>query len=265
MRQLTGLPYKFKRGLHVYTSLYLRHQTPVLIYTTGRVGSMALHYSLEARDVFAFQVHTLNPTKLNQQPGTAVWAHRHIVAPSRPAKIISLYRDPLSVMVSDFFPKLRWITGQDDAWHRYSVQELCDIFCTRYFEQERHLKKLRWYEQEMQASLGINVYEHPSPRDGGYSCLQHGQYDVLLIRTDMDDHVKSRIVGDFVGLESLTIIRRNEGETKDYGQVYKTFKQQLVVPAPHLKAVYESRFARHFFAPSDLQTMCSRWQMSQKA
>jgi hypothetical protein len=265
MRQLTRLPYKLKRGLHVYTSLYLRHQTPFLIYTTGRVGSMALHYSLEQRGIFAFQLHTLNPSKLieNQQPGTAVWAYRHIVAPGRPAKIINLFRDPLAVMISDFFPKLRWITGQKDAWLHYTVDELCSIFNTRYFADGRHLEKLNWYEQEMQASLGINVYDHTSPRETGSARFTYGHYHVLLIRTELDDLLKAQIIGEFTGLENFTLIRRNAGETKEYGEVYKAFKQRLVVPDEHLKEIYGSRYAQHFFTPDSIQTLRSRWQGSQ--
>lgn len=267
IKQLSRLPYKFKRGLHVYTSLYLHRQMPYLIYTTGRVGSMALHYALEQRGVFAFQIHTLNPTKLieNQQPGTAVWAYRHIIAPGRPAKIISLYRDPLAVMISDFFPKLRWITGQKNAWQHHSVDELCDIFNTRYFGEGRHLEKLNWYEQEMQASLGINVYDHPSPRDTGSVQFRHGHYDVLLIRTELDDAIKAPVIGAFAGLDDFALIRRNEGETKDYGSIYRAFKQQLAVPADRLKEIYESRFAQHFFTPEEIQAMRSRWQMAQRS
>lgn len=262
MRQLTRLPYKLKRGLNVYASLYLRRKTPFLIYTTGRVGSMALHYSLEEHGAFAFQIHTLNATKLieNQQPGTAVWAYRHIVTPGRPAKIINLFRDPLAVMISDFFPKLRWITGQKEAWLRYSVDELCNIFNTRYFADGRHLEKLNWYEDEMQASLGINVYEQASPRDAGYSRFEHSPYDVLLIRTELDDTLKAKIIGEFAGLDNFTLIRRNVGETKDYGEVYKAFKQRLVVPDDRLNEIYESRYARHFFSDEERHAMRSRWQ-----
>ena len=265
MRQLARLPYKLKRGFHVYSSLYLRRQTPFLIYTTGRVGSMALHYSLEERGAFAFQIHTLNSTKLieNQQPGTAVWAYRHIVGPGRPAKIINLFRDPLAVMISDFFPKLRWITGQKEAYFHFSVDELCSIFNDRYFAEGRHLEKLNWYESEMQTSLGINVYEQASPCQTGYSHFQHGHYDVLLIKTELDDAIKAEVIGEFAGLENFTLIRRNVGETKDYGEVYKAFKQQLVVPEERLTEIYESHYARHFFSEEECRAMRSRWQMSQ--
>lgn len=259
--QLARLPYKIKRGLDVYTRLYLRHQIPVLIYTTGRVGSMALHYSLEQTDVFAFQVHTFNPVKLieNQQPGTAVWAYRHIIKPRRAAQIITIVRDPLAVMVSDFFPKLRWITGHQDAYKRYSVDQLCDIFNERYFGEGRHLEKLNWFENEMQASLNISVYDHPFDPEIGWSRFEQSPYQILVLKTELDDSVKSDIVADFLGLARFTVTRRNVGETKEYGEVYRDFKKHLRVLPQHLDSVYQSRLARHFYTPAEIDTFCKQW------
>ncbi|HLV36301.1 MAG TPA: putative capsular polysaccharide synthesis family protein [Spirillospora sp.] len=260
--QLSRLPYRIRRGLQVYTSLYLRRQTPILIYTTGRVGSMALHHALEQHGAFAFQIHTLDPVRLieNQQPGTAVWAYRHIVRPGRRAYIITLVRDPLSVMVSDFFPKLRWITGQNDAYRHYSVDDLCDIFVTRYFEQGRHLEKLNWYENEMQASLGIDVYQHDSPRETGYAQFAHPPYEVMVLKTELADELKSQVIAEFLKLDTFCVTRRNVGETKSYGDIYKAFKQQLVVPETHLETIYSSRYAQHFYTPEEIDAMMRRWR-----
>jgi hypothetical protein len=177
-------------------------------------------------------------------------------------KIINLFRDPLAVMISDFFPKLRWITGQKEAYFHYSVDELCSIFNNHYFADGRHLEKLNWYENEMQASLGINVYEQASPRDTGYTRFEYPKYDILLIKTELDDAVKAQIIGEFAGLEHFTLIRRNVGETKEYGEVYKAFKQGLVVPENRLDEIYKSRYAQHFFSADEIHAMRSRWQMS---
>jgi hypothetical protein len=264
LMRLSRLPYKIKRGLQVYSNLYVRRQLPILIYSTGRVGSMALHYSLEQHGAFAFQIHTLDPVKLieNQQPGTARWAYNHIIKAGRPAQIINLYRDPLALMISDFFPKLRWITGQQDAYRQYSVAELCELFITRYFEQGRHREKLDWYETEMQASLGIDIYAHQSPRDTGYTQFTHPPYEVLLLKTEMDDLQKAQLVGAFCGLQNFSITRRNTGDSKDYGDVYKAFKQQLIVPAERLDEIYESRYARHVYTSAEIAMLRSRWQIA---
>lgn len=264
--QLTQLPYKIGRGLHVYTSLYLRQQMPVLVYSTGRVGSMALTYGLEGCGVFAFQVHTLDPVKLieNKQPGTAVWVYNHVIKRGRPAKIVTLVRDPLAVMISDFFPKLRWIAGQENAWENLSVEALCDLFNTRYFEDGRHIDKLNWFDHEMQTALGIDVYAHPSPREAGYVTINHAPYSLLLMKTETPDDLKARAIGEFVGVEGFSIPRRNVGEAKDYGEVYKRFKDVLTVRGEHLDLIYASRYARHFYTEAEIAAMITRWRESER-
>lgn len=259
--QITQLPYKIGRGIHVYTSLYLRQQIPVLVYSTGRVGSMALHYGLEDHGVFAFQVHTLNPVKLveNKQPGTAVWVYNHVVRRGRPASIITLVRDPLAVMISDFFPKLRWIAGQENAWETLSVEALCDLFNTRYFADGRHIDKLNWFDHEMKAGLGIDVYAHPSPRETGHVTVEHAPYRLLLMKTETPDNIKARAIGEFVGVENFSIPRRNEGAAKDYGEVYQRFKDALTVRREHLDLIYTSRYARHFYTEAEINAMIDRW------
>jgi hypothetical protein len=255
---LSAVPRKIKRGLRVYSKLYLRREMPILIYTTGRVGSMALNHAL--KDHLAIQLHSLNPAKLldNQQPGTAVWAYHHIVKPGRAAKIINIVRDPLAIMVSDFFPKLRWITGQADAYHQLSIEELCHLFNTRYLG-ERHQEKLNWFDQEMNAQLGIDVYSKPFSYDLGYTRFAQPPFDIFIMRTELDDAVKAQALAEFVGVAKLNIERRNVGESKTYGEIYRAFKAQLLVPDDQLDVVYESRFASHFYSPEERRRMRSAW------
>ncbi len=260
--KLNRLPYKIKRGLDCYVRLYLRGQMPVLVYSTGRVGSMAMHHSLEQQGLFAIQAHTFAPDtlKTEAQPGTTTWAYQHVIRPGRAAQIITLYRDPLAVMVSDFFPKLHWITGDDEAYQHHTVDELCHLFNTAYFEQGRHLDKLNWFEDEMHTSLDIDVYAYPSPRDDGYVQFEQPPYTVLALQTELDDTRKARLVGDFVGRADFSLMRYNVGETKVYGEVYKAFKARLVVDQAHIDTVYGSRYVQHFYSDAAIQHMIAHWR-----
>ncbi|PJF40673.1 MAG: hypothetical protein CUN54_04455 [Phototrophicales bacterium] len=253
--------HKLTTGIKVYGQYYLQRQTPVIIYSTGRVGSMALHHSLDAAGVLVFQVHILNPDEIaaKNPPGTTKWAYKHIISKQRPAKIISIVRDPLALMVSDFFPKLKWIADDPEAYKHHAVDELCEMFNTRYFEQGRHHEKLNWFEDHFESDLGIDVYAHPFSKEGGYTRFEHSPYDVLIFKLELDDATKSQLVAAFVGLDAFNIMRYNIGETKDYGAVYKQFKQQLRVRDEHLDAIYTSRYVRHFFTSDEIAALRARW------
>ena len=258
---LARIPYKIKQGLKAYTNLYMRRLRPVIVFTTGRVGSMALHGALEKHGIFAFHLHTLNPAELKNRkhPQSWLWAYNHIIQPRRPARIISIVRDPVALMVSDFFPKLRWIARQERAYEKLSAERLCDLFTTRYFEQERHLRQLDWFDREMKQCLGIDVFQHPFPKEDGYLRFQQALYDVLVFKTELDDTEKTRIVGDFLGLRQFEIFRSNVGAQKSYGDAYHTFKQLLAVPERRLTEVYSSRYARHFYTKQEIAEFSARW------
>jgi len=255
------LSHTIRRGLQVYVDLYLKRRTPTIIYTPGRVGSMALYHALDACGVFVLQAHVLNPDspRVDNQPGTAAFAYRHIIRPRRPANIITLVRDPVALMISDFFPKLRWLSAVEKPHEQLSLEELCDLFNTRYFDEGRHLEKLEWFDREFEALLGIDVYAYPQPGEKGVVQFQQDPYAVLILKTELDDSEKERAVSNFLSLKTFKMMRTNVGEQKSYGKVYKRFKQQIVVNPAHLDTIYASQYAQHFFTQAERDTLRIRW------
>jgi hypothetical protein len=50
-----------------------------------------------------------------------------------------------------------------------------------------------------------------------------------------------------------------------YGEVYKTFKQQLVVDTAHVNLVYSSPYVQHFFSDQAIQAMRAHWQKTDQS
>jgi hypothetical protein len=253
------LSYKIRRGLEVYSRYYLKRETPVLIYCTGRVGSIAMFNALYNRGVFSFKIEDLDPDSSRQQRGTTHWVYQHIARPRRPAKVILIVRNPVALMVSDFLPKLKWITGDPDAHLHLAPTELVQIFNERYFAEERHTEKLNWFEEQPQRFLGIDVYAHPFDRKAGWTRFETPRYEVLVIRTEMDDRIKSEVVGDFVGVPDLEIKRINVGESNHYGKAYSAFKRELRIDPAHLNQIHNSRWGQHFYGDEQLEEMNAAW------
>lgn len=255
------LPYKINRAVKVYSKLYLQRKTPILIYTPGRVGSTGLYVTLDKLGQFVIHIHTLNENEIRDkdQPGTTVWAYQHVIQPQIHAKIITLVRDPVALIISDFFNKLKWIAGAKDAYKQLSVDELCELFRTRYFDDERHMIKLNWYEIEFNAALNVDVYAHPFDVERRYGSFSEGLYDVLILRTESDDTVKAQAVSDFLGIPPFEVERVNEAEKREYADIYRAFKQQITLPEQHLNTIYESRYATKFFSDAERQSLRAKW------
>lgn len=255
------LPYKINRAVKVYSQLYLHRKTSILIYTPGRVGSTGLYVTLDKLGQFVIHIHTLNAQEIRDkdQPGTTIWAYQHIIVPQRQAKVITLVRDPVALLISDFFNKLKWLAGAKDAYHHLSVDELCHLFRTQYFNDGRHITKLNWYETEFNASLNINVYAHPFDTDQRYGTFREGLYDVLVLRTETEDTLKAKVVSDFLDIPIFEIQRVNEADKRDYADVYSAFRKRITIPDVHLDTIYQSQYVTHFFNDAERESLRDKW------
>jgi len=258
-----SLVYKIQRAIHNYHQLYIKHEIPVAIFCTGRVGSMALFSTLEDAGIFSFKIEELYNATKRRNYGSGEWFYQNVLKAKRKAKIISIARDPIALMISDFFNKLHWIAEQKRAWEALSLEELIALFNTRYFEQKRHLSHLNWFDNEFKRSLGVDVFDYPSPSTNGFEHFTTELYDILLLRTETEDNIKSKAVGDFVNRPNLKIQRSNVGDQKIFGEVYQDFKKALIVAPQHLDTVYQSQYARHFYSIDELARMREKWSTAQ--
>jgi len=258
---------KIRRALALYINYFLRQRTPTLVYSVERSGSVALLHSLQSHGAFAIGAHYLDPKKLSQQrhSGTAGWGRR------KPAKIISLVRSPIENMLSTF---AREDFGQptkrpEEAAEQTTPEQLSNQFCQDYLQADRYLHLLGWFETEFQAALGIDVYQHTFDKTQKFACFREGPYEVLILRTEMDENQKATLVADFVGIPHLEISsaalvsktsasakRRRlspgkPGDQTDYAAKYKTLKQHVVIPQEYLEAIVNSQYAQHFFSEEE--------------
>lgn len=239
--------------------LYVRGELPTAIYSAGRVGSTALLASLEAAGVFAFKPEMIAEEGQRKQYGNAAWFYDHVLQQHRPARIITIVRDPMAQMVTEFFSKLRWITGEEGVWKRRSTAELIDLFNGAYFEQGRHHTRLNWFEAEFQQTLHIDAYAHPFDTEQGYARFTAAPYDILLVQLEISNEAREQIIGDFLGVPGLRIVRVNESEAKSYAEAYAAFKRQLVVTPQNLDTVYTSRYATHFYSAAFIAQRRDHW------
>jgi hypothetical protein len=215
---------------------------------------MAMYYSLEKRKAFVLQVHSLRPeeTSIASRPRSWSWAYHNVIRPKRRCELIVAVRDPLRMMITEYFSKLRWITSTKDAVHSLSTNELCNLFRTAYIEKDkRHQRILNWIDEEMKAATGIDVYSVQFPHDKRYVQFNHDNLDVLVIRTELDDITKGQIVGDFLGMKDLVIERHNTAEQKNIGSITTAFRDQLKLPRSILEEIYGSHYAMHFLSADE--------------
>lgn len=276
LRTNTPEPIKILHGrvaIHVpnMVDLYIRQHTPVIAYLPPKVGSTSVVNALMSRYRFSMRHHYLRPEitdwVLNTYRGKRRlhywnfkrqrWVYEHIVVPKRPAKYLTMVREPISQGISNFFDTLDRITGKTESYKGYSIDELVNMF----FEQDfREVSWLHWFEDEYMPVLGVNLYEHPFPKDQGYLRIEHGPIELLLLKTEVGEEKKSEVITDFVGLaRPLEFDRLNITADKSYGPIYKAFKSQLEIPETLVERVYNDPIVKYFYSDDELDQFRTKW------
>ena len=187
--------------------------------------------------------------------------HRNIVARRRPAKVITLVRDPIANNISMFFQVFRQYADGQREMASYSPNELVQLFLDRYM----HSRPLIWFDTELRPMLGIDVYEHPFPTEQGYTVLKQGHLELLVLRCDESDTVKERAIGEFIGIRDFHMVRSNVTARKASAATYAKFQQEIRLPDAYIDRMVGSKYATHFYREGELAEFRRRWQTADRS
>jgi hypothetical protein len=170
-------------------------------------------------------------------------------------RVISLVREPIATNISMFFQLLQHYLRAGGVGKPPGVAALRELFFSEY----NHFRPLIWLDAELKTTLGVDVYEHPFPAVDGFLRISTDEVDLLVIKSEIDDDIKSQVIADFLGLKKLKLVRANVAAHKSYADIYRKFKESIVIPERLLDEMYESKYARHFYSSKEIQSFRERW------
>ena len=252
-------------------------QTPLLIWQMGKVGSKSIETAL-ARVNYSgamFHVHVLSDElirrgeilKRAELAGNKAYYYnialrQRLQSDPRGWKIISLVREPVSRNISAFFQNLDIYGAGLDCQNPRDLDATVDTLIQRFMNDFDHHRALEWMALELGAVGEVDVYGQPFPINAGFQILTSGNRQVLILRIDDLERVGEAALRAFTGLPEIRLGSENVGDSKSYGKVYKAFKERLVLDQEYVDVMYGSQYARHFYAPSELNRFVDRFTVS---
>ncbi len=243
----------------------------VLIYQMGKVASSSVRATLTRLDnleiiythrlsyAYAKQLNlrkkSLGWQLVSLEPSTIKDLHASVSTESR-LKIITLIREPIGRNISAFFQVLDAITGIKNAYSKLTIVELMGIFLKQY----PHEIPLIWFDQELKAALGIDVYNTPFPKNKGVMIIKEGRYEVLVMRHDLNDGLKQQSMETFLGVKPIAMRRDNISTDKPYNAVYGIFKESIKLSDQYITQLLESDYARHFYSKKERVLIRKKWR-----
>lgn len=228
-----------------------------VIYTMGKVASRSIALALQATGRRFHDIHTLDQEFLawlardRLDKGMPIDVHvcsaigwRNEIVDTGRCLYISLVRDPIERNVAAAFQNIDTETlgSPDDLLKAVMAYS--------------HSLPAVWFDREFRKQLGINVFRTPFDKVNRY--VRTEQF--LIMRTDLDDEAKSRVLEAATGIFPIEVGRRNVGANKKrYHGVYEGVRGNLRFPAEFVDSIYETPFARHFWTTEELDRFRVRW------
>lgn len=244
----------------------------VFIYQMGKVASTSIYEALkERKDCHAFHAHLLGGKNLiarKRRVRDSFWSpdkryrisnsfSSQIIQPRFPVKIITLVRDPFERNISAFFENADSVRATEKNEEQF-IPELIK----EYLGKAKHTQPEDWYKNEFHDALGIDIFQYPFDAETGWSTIEHGSYDVLILKTTLSDKEKAQQISSFLGIERLEIPRTNRTGEKALHTTYQRFKESIIFPEKIGLAMLQSQFTQHFFTQAEIDTMRLRWLQS---
>jgi hypothetical protein len=239
----------------------LKKNVPVFVFQMGKVGSRSIADSLKSSyPGIVVHRHTIYEDD---------WESQYLldwVKKGKPLKIISPVRDPIGRNISAFFHFIEGRFGHASDKSMLPVSELVDIFVSDSDPDERpenkwmmeHDMPLKWFDENVKKYFDIDVYSSPFPESGSQS-YSHENVDLLVLRIDVKDEEKERVIRDFLNYQDFKLENRNIGSSKNYAGKYKEFKEHAVLPEWYLQDMCESKFFKHFYTAEEISRIRGKW------
>lgn len=231
----------------------------ILIYTMEKTSSTSLFYSLKSLGFNnLYRYHYFNPSNRNKYVLNHLhfvqecnpkwkwnrfyygyWIYKNIILKEKPLKVITLIRNPFNRSMSKFFHSYP-IYNQFNL-SNYSLTEVYDIF----FKSTIFNDTINYFDNELKQTLQIDVYDYRFCKELGYRIIKKNNIELLILKCELNNKEKERIIKQFLNLKSFKIDDYNIN--KNINNVYDLFKKNIKFPKEIKEKVLQSKYYTHFY------------------
>ncbi len=264
-----------------------RGKEMLFIHQMGKVGSTTIAASLRAagvrRQMAVYQTHFLSEEGIAFRrelalAGYGSWENmtpkgkkghmrgqmlhdklRRMRERGDRCRVITLVRDPVATNVSGYFHKNEWWPDDVRDAVKSGRADMLDALKADFSAAYPHHVPLTWFDMEVKAMFGIDVFAEPFPREKGYHIYRGDFADLLLIKLEKLNGVAETAFGEFLDLPEFKLVKTNVAEDKWYAHAYDAFKKWLELPDAYLDEQYDSAYSRHFYTLEEIAGFRRKW------
>jgi hypothetical protein len=259
-----------------------RTEPPLVVFSMGKTGSTAIARALhDATGDPVFQVFRLEPERLAQAErryraghprapfagAHHLWESEYLLrkppGARAPWTVITTVREPVAQAVSAFFhgAGLRERLASHSSGPTGSGPSV-DALVDALVDERWTRPPVRWFDREFEPALGVDVYASSFDPAVGFGVIETPAARVLLLRQESFDAAPAVLARFLHRRDPVPVAARNQGAGRANGERYREFLATARLPERLLDEAYGSRYARHFYADSELAGFRRRWSGS---
>jgi hypothetical protein len=193
------------------------------------------------------------------------WAHiarnfrRLLSEEKREIVLVGGVREPIALLASICFQgrESLGLELNEDLHPREVAEFVMETFSTNPYA---YLPLESWFDNEIKATTGIDVFSAEFDAARGYQVYRHGKVRYALIRLDRMNHLPLMLEDVFdIPADLLPVESLNRAEDKPQAAVYKRIMDSLTFPEEFVSKAYSTKYAQAFWTPDELANYASRW------
>jgi hypothetical protein len=234
----------------------------VLVYQPGKVASTSIAKSLSDIGILNCHVHVLNRHNFYETVRDDMAAHYDecvkSIKNSGTVKIITLVREPVARLVA-LFLEMQGRTGIGYIVpHGISFMGAIQILLSTM--QQPALNQFEWFDGELKAVFGVDIYRYPFDREKGYQVIRQGNVEVLAMKYEKLNELEG-VIGEFVGAPHFRLASENVGNDKPTKSLYKNIQKELKLPRGFFEKFYEGNpLMDHVYTAEEKSTFWKKWE-----
>ncbi len=252
---------------------------PIFVYQMGKVGSSTVSKTLEKLNInnSIFHVHFLSDKNINDlilryKNLTKSIVPMHLIRSKYlvkkfdlkkdKIKIITLTREPVGRIVSDFFQNIYYespelIYKEDKINYDIASEKVKDRILKYDIENEY---AATWFEKEFKEALGIDVYNFEFHKEKGYQIIKSNNVECLILKMEKLNEVGIKAINEFLFIEGNGALKQsNISSKKEFAEDQKKLKYELHFDKKILQHIYSSQYMKHFYTDEEISSFIKKW------
>jgi len=175
-------------------------------------------------------------------------------------KVVTLVRDPIATNIAGFFQNYLWWPDEvyESCRNRSStcLQELTQCFLENY----PHEYPFNWLDWELAGIHNINIETEEFPRPRGWKIYKQKHADILIVRLDKLNECAKDAFKELLTLDDFEIVNENVANNKWYADLYKEFKNSIILPEAYITKIYNSQWMQYFYTSDEINAFSTKWR-----